>query len=665
MWRERLPALLTLMLIVSILASIVPVYAVSQECKILDPTWAVPAAVLPGETFTITLSAPIKVEDVVATNGTYEFKLQIANVNSTKLLVRVPEDVAPGLYDIIVHYKDGICGQHNALWVLSKPLNKLVIMHVSDNHFGVFNPTGRLGREYALAAVIIAMSNPNITVIMNTGDLADTGAVEQYTWARLIYGLLTKPAFIVPGNHDHVSGDENYKDYVGPLRWTRTIGPNILVVGLDTGYDGYIGPEQAKWVKNVIESSKAPIKIILHHHPLFSYVYGSTPHEFKVSSPQQLLEVLESKKPGSRYPYIYTSWLENKEGLKILVDAIYNGKVTLSLSGHIHLDSYAVIERPDGAKTWFVVTTTLGGPIRQGDYHGFRIVTVEPNKVVVEGQGKPWDRRASYNIEGAEAHLTMSDNAVVVSFKVESQELLKLLPHLVLAVPIPKNYTGYRVYVPEFEKTWKRCTPVYCALYALVPQVELNKTYRLAIYTKPDREPPKITITSVPKKVTTMEPISIEFTVTDDSWGIESVYVIIKGPGINIKATPMRFGNMYKVSLPPLGKTGKLKATIVATDAYGHTTVKKIEIEITQPQETTTTQAETTTTPEQQTKTTPTQTPAKTQPIQTKTYTTTTTFTLPKAKAEVHIVNYTMIALAIIVGIVAALTVYLVISRKA
>jgi len=305
-----------------------------------------------------------------------------------------------------------------------------------------------------------------------------------------------------------------------------------------------------------------------------------------------------------------------------------------------------------------VVTAPLGGPIRQGDYHGFRIVVVEPNNVVVEGRGKPWDRHASYSIEGAEAHLIVSDNAVAVSFKVESQELLKLLPRLVLAVPIPENYTGYKVYAPEFEKTWKRCTPVYCALYALASQIELNKTYRLAVYTKPDREAPKITITSAPKKVATTEPISIEFTVSDDSWGVESVYVIVKGPGINIKATPMKFGNVYKLSLPPVGETGKLEATIVATDAYGHTSTERVEVEIAQPQETTTT-------PEQQVETTPTQTPTKTQPAQTETHTITTTPTLPKVRVRVHTVDYTVIALAIAIGIVAALTAYLIVSRKA
>ena len=656
-------ALSALVLFALVLASVVPVYAVSQECRMIDPTWAVPAVVLPGETFTIALSKPVEVVEVVATNGTYEFKLQISSISQAKLLVKVPEDVAPGLYDIIVYYKGGMCGQHNALWVLSEPLNRLVIMHVSDDHFGVFNPTGRLAREYTLAATILAMSNPNITIVMDTGDLADTATVEQYTWARLVYGLLTKPVFVIPGNHDHVTGDENYRDYVGPLHWTRTIGPNILVVGLDTGYEGYIGFEQAKWAKNVIESSNAPIKIVLHHHPLFCYVYGDTPHEFKVSSSQQLLEVLESKKPGSKYPYIYTSWLENREGLKTLIDAIYNGKVTLSLSGHIHLDSYTVIERPDGSKTWFIVTTTLGGPIRQGDYHGFRIVVVEPNKVLVEGKGRPWDRHASYNIEGVEAHLTVSDNAVAVSFKVESQELLKLLPRLVLAVPVPKDYKGYKVYAPGFEKTWKRCTPVYCALYALASHVELNKTYRLAVYIKPDREPPKITVVSAPEKVEATEPITIEFTVTDDSWGVESVYVTIKGPGINIRATPARFDNMYKVSLPPLGEAGKLEAIIVATDAYGHTSVEKVEIEIAQPQEATTTpkqQTETATIPAQ----TPSKTQTRTQPAEVETTTTTTPMPL-KTRARVPTVDYTVIVLAVVVGLVAALAVYLVVSRKA
>ena len=97
-------ALSALVLFALVLASVVPVYAVSQECRMIDPTWAVPAVVLPGETFTIALSKPVEVVEVVATNGTYEFKLQISSISQAKLLVKVPEDVAPGLYDVIVYY---------------------------------------------------------------------------------------------------------------------------------------------------------------------------------------------------------------------------------------------------------------------------------------------------------------------------------------------------------------------------------------------------------------------------------------------------------------------------------------------------------------------------------------------------------------------------------
>ncbi len=551
---------------------------------LVEPRWGAPEAVLSGKSFVIELSKSIEIDKVVLTNGSTSIELALEKLSDSSYRATVPDTVVPGVYDLVL-YSSGkiLCSEHNAVWVLKTYPKKLVLMHITDTHFGVINPTGRSASSYVLAAAIIANSMPNLTAVIATGDIADTASVDQYQEARTILGMLTKPIFIAPGNHDHVTGEKNFVDYIGPLRWVRILG-SYLIVAIDSGYEGYISSEQAQWVYNVLTKSNASFDIVLVHHPLFSYVYGETPHSFKVSDWKQMLEILESRKPGSDYPYIYTSWLENKEALSKLVQALYDSHTGLVLAGHIHLDSYAEVTRSDGSKIYFVVTTALGGPIRTGDYHGFRILIVNPDGTVdVYGLGKPWDRRASYSIEGVEAYLTESSNAVVVSITISDPKIASMLPHLVLSVPIPSTMTNYSVYAPGAEKVWKRCGPSFCAVYALEPKVEVNKTYRIAVFTKPDREPPRIEISEAPSAVEVGEPITISYRVSDDSWGIEKSYVVIEYGGKKIVATPARYGNIYRLTLPPLSQPTTVKMTIYAIDASGKTSEKSLTIRVVAP----------------------------------------------------------------------------------
>jgi len=539
-----------------------------------DPTWAVPAIVHPGQSFALKAQSPVL--SIKATKGDFSFNLLIEG-KGNEVKVTVPRGAQPGLYDLIVKTKDGVCYQHNALWVLGKKLNRLVIMHLSDEHFGVYDPSGRTAFQYALAAVIIANSDPKVNAVVVTGDIADTAMPSQYEQARLVHGLLTKPVFIIPGNHDHVNAEDTYSEYVGPHNWYRSFD-GFLIVGLDTGAEGYLSYQQASWASEILQR-KASAKIVLFHHPLFAYVYGDTPHSFEANSWEDLYKILMSKKPGSKYTYLYGSWLADTEGLKTFLKAIYNDNVTLTLSGHIHLDSYATVSRPSGLTTWFITTTTAGGPVRRGDYHGFRIISIAPNEVNAYGLGKPWSRHASYSLEGALADLHENENVSVVTFELKDSHLLKLMPRLVLAVPIPKDFQGhYKVYAPGFQRTWVRCTPASCIFYASTSNVTLNKVYRLAVYMKPDLEAPKIYDIQAPKEVHVGNPFTISFEVSDDSWGVANVYAVIKGAGLNLKAIPTNYGGTYTISMPPLNKPGKLNVTLVAEDYYGHKTVKSFSI---------------------------------------------------------------------------------------
>jgi len=598
------------------------------------PNWGLPDVAYPGGNVGIHLWGNAGVRSAVLENGSLKLKLKLVRSGEGVVEAKLPEDVGPGMYDLILNTTEGTCGIHNAVWVpgekFNTPGSALVLMHMTDNHFNVMNPGERPAADYVLSAVLLALSMPNVTAVVNTGDLANTGNANQYLKAIEVFSILNKPVFSIPGNHDHVVGIKNYELYVGPRNWSLRLG-RFLLVGMDTGYDGYPTTAEAEWAYKVLTGSNATAEILMFHHPLFAYVYGDTPHDFNVSSWQDLEKVLLSKKPGSKYPYLFTSWVQNKEAFETMLKAIYGSRTVLVLAGHIHLDSYATIERPNHVKTWFIVTTALGGPVRDQDYHGFRIIKVYGNGTVqVYGEGKPWDRHASYSVEGVEAYLKVSAVASAETLTLTDPKIAVMLPHVVLAVPIPKDFEGkYKVYAPNADKVWSRCTPAFCAVYAEFKEVKLGKTYRLAAYVKPDEAPPTIILRSAPQKVLVGKPVNIAYGVKDDAWGVQgtNATVIINGEKKIVK--PMLYGGSYMVSFLAPKTPGKVTVVITATDFSGKVTSKTIVINVVKSTPTSTSTASTTVTT-----TTSTTTTTTTQQTSTTTQTTTSTATTTSATSS-------------------------------
>ncbi len=549
------------------------------------PNWGLPDVAYPGGNVGIHLWSNVGVKGAVLENGSFKVRLKLIKSGEGIVEAELPEGVGPGMYDLILNTTEGTCGIHNAVWVprerFDSPSSALVLMHVTDNHFNVLNPGERPAADYVLSAVLLALSMPNVTAVVNTGDLANTGNVNQYLKAIEVFNLLNKPVFSIPGNHDHVVGIKNYELYVGPTNWSLRLG-RFLLVGMDTGYDGYPTMAEAEWAYKVLTGSNATAEILMFHHPLFGYVYGDTPHDFNVSSWQDLEKVLLSKKPGSKYPYLFTSWLQNKKAFETTLKAIYGSRTVLVLAGHIHLDSYATIERPNHVKTWFIVTTALGGPVRDQDYHGFRIIKVYGNGTVqVYGEGKPWDRHASYSVEGVEAYLKVGRAASAETLTITDPKIAAMLPHVVLAVPIPKDFEGkYRVYAPNADKVWSRCTPAFCAVYAEFKEVKLGNTYRLVAYVKPDEAPPTIIVRNAPQEVLVGKPVNIAYGIKDDAWGVQgtNATVIINGEKNIVK--PMLYGGSYTISFLAPKTPGKVTVVITATDLSGKVTSKTIVINV-------------------------------------------------------------------------------------
>ncbi len=541
-----------------------------KKYYIVSPRISVPAFVGSGESFKLILKRSYPVERVVISNGVKSYECPFEGSGKV-YTVRIPENAKRGVYDLIVYTKRYVLAEPRAV-VVNFPKD-LVIFHVTDRHFGVINSNGRSAFSYNLAAILIAQSS-KANIIIDTGDLADTAKISEYKESLLVDALSFKPIVGIPGNHDNVN-IRNYKRYRGETNFVIET-KNFIILGLNTGANGYITERQGEMAKEILSEAKQPVKIVLFHHPLFAFTYNKL-YMFKVSSPEQLYEILVSKRPGSRWPFIYSSWLDNEEGLMNLLEGLFNAKGTVvTLSGHIHLDSYAQVEKPNG-EIYFITTTTTGGSVRPGDYRGFKIIEIKDGSVKVLGHGKPWDRHASFSLEGVKAYYVKTKKAVTVALDVEDPEILKVMNNVTLVVPIP--WSGKLGVDGNVTKSQLRCTPASCTLVVLASEVPKRGFYRVTVYKAPDLEPPKVKVSYW--KPIKGKPLTVWLRFYDDAWGVMEVSakLIYNGKSMNLAIARVSSTRGYLV-IPPL-QVDKAELIIKVTDASGKVTVKKVVINFT------------------------------------------------------------------------------------
>jgi hypothetical protein len=151
------------------------------------------------------------------------------------------------------------------------------------------------------------------------------------------------------------------------------VGP-YLIIGLDTGFDGYLTNEQVKFYESVLARHPDKVKIVLMHHPPF-YLQNSYVVE-TYRGPQDIDRL--SRDPTGRRPYylVYTSHLQNRAGFEKFLNLTFRYRVAVVMSGHVHGGNSTIIING----TYFVTTRTLGGSIDTS--HGFRTYVVFPNGTV-------------------------------------------------------------------------------------------------------------------------------------------------------------------------------------------------------------------------------------------------------------------------------------------
>lgn len=131
--------------------------------------------------------------------------------------------------------------------------------------------------EAQLIRAVDEINASDADVCLMTGDLTNEGSDEQLRNVKSILDKITKPFYIIPGNHESTwsqSACKTFNDLWGQDRFVFEMG-DLLVIGMNCGPfmkmgDGHIKQEDLIWLdKTLAERVKPGTKVLsINHYPL-------------------------------------------------------------------------------------------------------------------------------------------------------------------------------------------------------------------------------------------------------------------------------------------------------------------------------------------------------------------------------------------------------------
>jgi len=263
------------------------------------------------------------------------------------VLARVPQDCAPGIYDLVVKAGKHEARAHRSVAVLGSIPERFALAQITDLHFG-YTAAG----EASVQAIVDEVNRLGPALVLVTGDIAHNGRRPEYDRAQRVLDQLTMPIVFIPGNHDRRGWGAYLTRFGFPYhsvafgRWT--------LLGLDCGHGrDEFTESQFRFVRRALDVAEPGRLIVLAHIPLAG----------KRSVRAHAGEVMEL--------------FERK-------------RVPLVLSGHWHYGAeYGTgVAGPGRAQggTQFVVTVAAGGwlvkkPSGSRDPRGFTLIAVEDGRI--------------------------------------------------------------------------------------------------------------------------------------------------------------------------------------------------------------------------------------------------------------------------------------------
>ena len=153
---------------------------------------------------------------------------------------------------------------------LSYGQTPLTFVHLSDTHIG-----SATGAEDLRRTVKDINENDSVQFVVISGDITEFGDDNELLLAKQILDSLTKPWYIVPGNHDgnwSESGANSFKNVFGNETFYFRAG-NYIFLGTHCGPNMRMGPgqiprENIVWLDSVLKtvSDTTPL-IFVNHYP--------------------------------------------------------------------------------------------------------------------------------------------------------------------------------------------------------------------------------------------------------------------------------------------------------------------------------------------------------------------------------------------------------------
>ena len=152
-----------------------------------------------------------------------------------------------------------------------QPKDTLKFAVVTDTHIG------KQGNAAGLAAIVRDINQKaDVDFVLHAGDISDFGYDEELEEAKSLMDGLSKPYYIVPGNHDtgwSASGGLVYDKLWKEQKFVTDIN-GVRFIGISTGpygrmSRGYVPLDQMRWLDSLVAVTprQQPV-ILLTHYPL-------------------------------------------------------------------------------------------------------------------------------------------------------------------------------------------------------------------------------------------------------------------------------------------------------------------------------------------------------------------------------------------------------------
>ena len=130
-------------------------------------------------------------------------------------------------------------------------------VQLSDIHIG----KSLLQEQENLHQAVSQINQMELGFVLLTGDLTNSGKVEEYAALKSVLSELAVPYYCVPGDNDVLDGEgdlERYQDELGPDYFSFAY-QGYRFLGLNNGVETSLDPEQRQWLEQELQKGEAAI----------------------------------------------------------------------------------------------------------------------------------------------------------------------------------------------------------------------------------------------------------------------------------------------------------------------------------------------------------------------------------------------------------------------